>query len=231
MEISLLQDNGRIGIFDGIVKGTCNMLFLSKITPKSFIRLLQDVEVKKAVRRVVFDGLEGVVIPSDVMAQGHASCNRAESKSVVPADVSRATDVFHEYLTLPEHYRARMKMINASSLLAFIVSGCLGQNLSLVWDACKNAIGDRPDAARCVEVMAKVFDFYFDTINAASQGLVYERLSISSGEMLNEDLVVCASCAPQIAKIKEVLLQGYKFSGKSGRVVRRSLVEVETEVI
>lgn len=207
------------------------MLFFSKFTPKSMIRMLKDIEVRKEILRIVLDGVEGVVVPSDVTEQEESSCKRAESKSAIPTDVSRATEVLQEYMSLPGDYRARQKMINVSSLSAFIVSGCLGQNLGLVWDACKHADMGVAGDARCAEVMAKVFDFYFDTINAAAQGIVYERLSIARGEMLDEDLVVCVSTGPQVAKIKKVLLQGYRFAGKGGKVVRRSVVEVDAEAV
>lgn len=207
------------------------MLFSSKITPKSLIRLLQDVDVQKEIRRVVLDGLEGVVVPSEVATQEVVPCKRVERKSDVSADVRRATEVLHEYMSLPEDYRARMKMINAVSLSSFIVSGCLGQNLDLIWDACNRAVRDSEGDSHCAEVLSKVFDFYFDTINVASQGVVYERLTISSGEMLDEDFAVCASDGPQRAKITKVLLQGYRFSGKRGKVVRRSVVEIDPEVL
>jgi len=134
-----------------------------------------------------------------------------------------AARVFAVYRNLDaRHKQALSNVIVDANLMAFVVSGCLADNLILLWDYCKRLLLNQEDAAELITI----FNFYFELAEKGSAVSRYERLSVENGEQYDEARCLNIKSALSQGIVKEVLFQGFKYAGARGKVVRRTVVAV-----
>lgn len=138
-------------------------------------------------------------------------------------NLCRSRKMYDVYLKLPQkHKDALVNIINGSTLLDFIVSGCLSDNIAAIWDYCRLALSRAED----VSDLCDIFSFFFDLVNTAGTGNKYIRCNVREGDSYNENTCIFDSGSKTYGQISKVLLQGYKYAGSNGKIVKPTLVHI-----
>lgn len=190
-------------------------IFKFEVNEKNILRTLDSKAVREALVTIVAEGLEA--------AKSDGTTEKDEHRDSLVGGMQVAESRYREYLELPEvDRRALQNVVNSTSLLTFVVSGCLEDNLVAVWDYCQLQV----ERGREMTRLAKIFVFFLETVSSTGCGPHYELLDTRSGEMYDEAVHKGDSGSAVVGHIKRVLLPGFKFAGKKGVVVRRSIVRV-----
>ena len=102
-------------------------------------------------------------------------------------------------------------------------------NLEVLWDCCRRAIICGKLPTKEIDCLIGVFEYYFDILNSSIRDGKYEYLKVDAGDDFKEGLAQGMPDNPAQGRIDKVLLQGFRYIG--GKVVKRSLVEIEEEAI
>ena len=95
-------------------------------------------------------------------------------------------------------------------------------HLDSLFDYVATAINNHSEQSE-IEILRKLFDFAFDSVNSARREKIFTRLDISESDDFDGEIMRKTSDSSQSGTVKNILLVGYKFS-RTDNVVRKSLV-------
>lgn len=193
-------------------------------TQDKFLQMLQDEAVRHKIQNIALEGIGAKTpldAPSSILPKG---------VSVSTKEVCVAQEAYESYRFLPQSLRDELRnVINDTNVMTFVVSGCIEHNLEVLWDCCRRAIICGKLPTKEIDCLIGVFEYYFDILNSSIRDGKYEYLKVDAGDDFKEDLAQGMPDNPAQGRIDKVLLQGFRYIG--GKVVKRSLVEIEEEAI
>ena len=134
---------------------------------------------------------------------------------------SELDEVYKLYLTLDNDTRYNLAGIfGDGETAAGFFSGAVQENhLAQFWDYVSRHL-DTPES----EILCRLFDFCFDTLNKGSREPIYSRLNVACGNNYDDDSMQRTQNSPQFGTVKKILLQGFKY--RVGNTVKPSVVEL-----
>ena len=194
------------------------MRIFSKGKSINIVALLEDKAVIKSVAKAIMQVQE-------LLKNENSDAKEEKQSSFNNNDIilCRAQKMYDVYLKLPQKHRdALVNVLNGNSLLDFVVSGCLGDNLSSIWDYCKLVLSRSGDSSG----LCDIFSFFFDLVNSAGTGNKYIRIDIHEGDSYDENICMYDATSNTYGRISKVLLQGYRYAGVNGKIVKQTLVHI-----
>lgn len=138
--------------------------------------------------------------------------------------------MFKTYQQLNEDIRDELQGIfgNADTPVMFFCNALQENHLDNFWDYISNKINSGKIDRNVEKSLCKLFDFCFDMVNNSQQKPLYKRLQVQKGFDFDNTYMIKTADSSQLGNVKEVKLAGYVYT-ISNKIVRRSLVQVESE--
>ncbi|SNU94144.1 chromosome segregation protein SMC [Megamonas hypermegale] len=138
--------------------------------------------------------------------------------------------MFKTYQQLNEDIRDELQGIfgNADTPVMFFCNALQENHLDNFWDYISNKINSGKIDRNIEKSLCKLFDFCFDMVNNSQQKPLYKRLQVQKGFDFDNTYMIKTTDSSQLGNVKEVKLAGYVYT-LSNKIVRRSLVQVESE--
>ena len=138
--------------------------------------------------------------------------------------------MYKMYQQLDEDIRGELAGIfgSADTPLMFFCGALQENHLDNFWEYICSKINSGKIDRDTEGMLNCLFDFCFAMVNTSQQKPLYKRLQPQAGSDFNDSYMIRTSDSSQLGVVKEIRLAGYVYE-RSNKIVKRSLVQVESE--
>lgn len=142
-------------------------------------------------------------------------------------NIKKSAGLYDRYLELSENIRISGlgNVISDKTVLSFMISCSDFDNLSSIWDYCKNMIQNASFSDAEISIIRDIFEYYFEETNNALPIAKYKLDDVRSSQEFDDELHIRGKDSRVSGRISEVLLRGY-VQVNNGKRMRQSIVVV-----